>query len=260
MFAMVELSLIAYYNLHKDIPSEHPAYMNKTEFDHRVAYPTLVGVILVDNVPSLIVVCHCWGVMRTFCQAQARHHVTRLHGNDVILILATVAVMALVAYEEFVYIEQSLRQDIPTFSRWMNVTGAFLVFTAAPQTVLSALVICYGQRWAANVRHPYYNTLQSSLSYLAVYSLVKWFISSFFKLNYLDFGTEIEESGGVRAIFVRLFMPAIIYFRFLSIILFLKVKNVMREAEVRWHLDHTVHGGNGRGSDGNASSYGTIQD
>lgn len=224
--ALVEISFVQFFLLHNEIPEERETYMDSHEFELHIKIPTSLVRIMLINIPGLIVVCHCWNVMRTF--KEIRPSGSGVGGSDVILILSACGVMGLSFCEVIICLSNITKSWI----FFLNVLEPALYM---PQIILTAFVIRLGLTRQGNVSHRYFPTLQMALSYLAMYSFGRWVVDSFLETEYV---TETDRYPGAWEVCVHLFLPLCIYFRFISILLLLKVKRLLRQSKEEFRRCH----------------------
>ena len=146
---------------------------------------------------------------------------------------------------------------IPCFQIYLCIAGAFSLdknaleitiyvlsamecFLYVPQFILELAVIYLGERRLANIHHRLYGTLQGVLSFLVIHNLMHWAVDSFLETRFLTSRGDLQQNTRSWNIFVQLFVPPCIYFRFLAMFLFLRVKNLMRQDEARNTLRTTA--------------------
>lgn len=228
---LIEGVVVKYFLLHEGIADTHEEYLNREGFEMDVKLPTLVVRITFVCIPSLIVVAHCFAVMRTF--RELRTNASGLQGGDIILILAAIGVIGL-TFSEFIMCVSNI--DHKGFENgWIYVISAFESLLFMPQIILTALVIRLGLTRVGNVSHRYFGTLQRALSYLAMYSFGCWIIDSFLEMDYLIHREDFPEAWEAC---VHFFLPFCIYFRFVSVLLLLKVKRLLRHSKETFAMLH----------------------
>lgn len=231
--ALVDGVVVKYYLLHEGVST---SYLSRQKFDTDVKVPTTVVRIFIIGIPGLIVVSHCFAVMRTF--KEKRSEARGVRGSDVVLILAAIGAIALTFFEViFCWTQLKHEEEWPhkEVSKYMYLLDAVEQLFSMPQILLSTVVIRLGQTRQGNVSHRYFSTLQGALSFLTMYSFGRWVINSFLELDYL---IDRVEHRGFWKICFELFAPFCIYFRFVSILLLLKVKRLLRQSASEFQKRH----------------------
>ena len=247
-FGILDAAFTKFYLLHVDHvgrnntacvdTDETSEYIDENYFNRYIKSTVVYGRIFLTWIPGLLVAVHCYGVMKSF--RRRRPHAPRLYGSDIILILAAIGNSFLSAYQFVISINAIIDhdgnsdndQERETF-RYLSIASAVESFMPIPQVIISTVVIHLGQNRLPERRHPLFHTLQTALTFLTLFSFVRWAIDSFFEMEFLSSRSEYDHDHGVWKVFVKLFLPFRIYFRYVSVILFLKIKKLMRERPVQ---------------------------
>lgn len=216
----------------------HAYYLSKHLLITYGEAPMLACRIFLSFTPALLVVCHCFCVLKTF--KKVRKNVPPVKRGDVILILSAIGHVILRFYQFLIslvlVIQAKKRKNELGYEKdesiYLYLGSALEALISIPQNILSICVIFYGERREVTLHdslHPYYSTLQGSLSFLTLFSFIRWIVDSFYETELLL--QKAEAFGELWIILVVGLLPFLIYFRFVCVSHFLRIKKLLRETE-----------------------------
>lgn len=243
VLGILDAVLTNYYLLNKpedDVRSGDIYYYSERYMISYVKAPVIISRVLFVYIPALIVASHCLFVLRKF--KKARRNVPSIQGGDVILILAAVGHIILRVYQVFLSLtitikgEEKWPEDVPVWQRpevrWLSAGCALEALISILQNIVSILIIYYGERREVALHdslHPYHSTLQGALSFLMAFSFIRWIIDSFYEMEFLRENNAYNQFGGTWEILVVGLLPFLIYFRYVCVNKFVRIKKLLRE-------------------------------